>query len=83
MKFDPQPEIIEADDEEYDRDELANYESYQLQSNDMTSSTNMNVDMVKLTNKKRQYLQDHINDKNGTYSYLEDPVEYKKARKRL
>jgi len=28
-------------------------------------------------------LQDSIFDKNGAYSYLEDPVEYKKARKRL
>jgi hypothetical protein len=28
-------------------------------------------------------LQDAIIDKNGAYTYLEDPVEYKKARKRL
>jgi hypothetical protein len=37
----------------------------------------------KLTNKKRQYLENEIHDKNGAYSYLEDPTEYKKARKRL
>lgn len=37
----------------------------------------------RLTNKKKQYLQDAINDKNGSYNYLEDPIEYKKARKRL
>lgn len=39
--------------------------------------------MTKLTNKKRQYLQDQIVDRNGAYSYLDDPQEYKKARKRL
>ena len=38
---------------------------------------------LKLTNKKKQYLQDAIFDKNGAYTYLDDPVEYKKARKRL
>lgn len=42
-----------------------------------------NLDIKKLTSKKRQYLQDQINDKNGVYSYLDNPVEYKKARKRL
>ena len=41
------------------------------------------MDVNKLTNKKKQYLQDAIIDKNGAYTYLEDPVEYKKARKRL
>jgi len=41
------------------------------------------IDVQKLTNKKKQYLQDAIIDKNGAYSYLEDPIEYKKARKRL
>lgn len=39
--------------------------------------------MEKLTNKKKQYLQNQIVDKNGAYSYLADPTEYKKARKRL
>lgn len=42
-----------------------------------------NIEFAKLTSKKRQYLQDQIKDKNGVYSYLEDPEEYKKARKRL
>lgn len=41
------------------------------------------VGLQRLTNKKKQYLQDAIFDKNGEYTYLEDPVEYKKARKRL
>jgi len=41
------------------------------------------VDVNKLTNKKKQYLQDAIIDKNGAYTYLDDPIEYKKARKRL
>ena len=47
---------------------------------DMSAS---NLDVKRLTNKKKQYLQDAIIDKNGAYSYLNDPVEYKKARKRL
>jgi hypothetical protein len=42
-----------------------------------------NFDVNKLTNKKKQYLQDAIIDKNGAYTYLNDPIEYKKARKRL
>ena len=42
-----------------------------------------NIDINKLTNKKKQYLQDAIFDKNGAYTYLDDPIEYKKARKRL
>jgi len=41
------------------------------------------IDIAKLTSKKKQYLVDQIEDKNGSYSYLEDPIEYKKARKRL
>jgi hypothetical protein len=41
------------------------------------------MDLDKLTNKKKEYLQDSIIDKNGAYNYLEDPNEYKKARKRL
>ena len=41
------------------------------------------INLDRLTNKKKEYLQDAIIDKNGAYSYLEDPLEYKKARKRL
>jgi len=41
------------------------------------------INFDRLTNKKKQYLQDAIVDKNGAYNYLEDPTEYKKARKRL
>jgi hypothetical protein len=51
---------------------------------DSTENANdKSVDFSRLTNKKKQYLQDAIVDKNGAYSFLEDPVEYKKARKRL
>ena len=49
----------------------------------MDQSRMNSVDIQKLTNKKKQYLQDAIIDKNGAYSYLDDPIEYKKARKRL
>lgn len=41
------------------------------------------IDISKLTSKKQQYLKDQIIDKNGAYSYLDDPNQYKKARKRL
>lgn len=41
------------------------------------------IDISKLTSKKQQYLKDQIVDKNGAYSYLDDPNQYKKARKRL
>jgi hypothetical protein len=52
--------------------------------NDSTENAmDKSVDFSRLTNKKKQYLQDAIIDKNGAYSFLDDPVEYKKARKRL
>lgn len=35
----------------------------------------------RLTNKKKEYLQEIIADKNGVFNYVEDPIEYKKARK--
>jgi len=41
-------------------------------------STNEN-----LTNKKKEYLKEEILDKTGKFSYLQDPIEYKKARKRM
>lgn len=68
MKF--APEITDCRDDELD------------DSHDGTMTCG-NMDVNKLTNKKKQYLQDAIIDKNGAYTYLEDPVEYKKARKRL
>jgi bZIP transcription factor len=37
----------------------------------------------RLTNKKREYLEEAIEDKNGRFCYEEDPSEYKKARKRM
>ncbi len=37
----------------------------------------------RLTNKKREYLEEAIEDKNGRFCYEEDPNEYKKARKRM
>ncbi|TNV88205.1 hypothetical protein FGO68_gene9689 [Halteria grandinella] len=39
--------------------------------------------LARLTNKKREYLDQAIVDKNGEFNYEEDPQEYKKARKRL
>jgi hypothetical protein len=34
-----------------------------------------------LTNKKKEYLEEEILDKNGKFSYLANPGEYKRARK--
>lgn len=48
-----------------------------------TDRNQADIELEKLTNKKKEYLQDAIIDKNGAYSYLDDPLEYKKARKRL
>lgn len=36
-----------------------------------------------LTKKKLEYLQQQIHDKNGVFTYEQDPERYKKARKRL
>jgi hypothetical protein len=54
-----------------------------MDMNEMTMSNPNGIDIARLTSKKKQYLVDQIADKTGTYSYLEDPVEYKKARKRM
>jgi hypothetical protein len=63
-----------------DVEEAPYFNDDSLEANDQT---NNEINIARLTNKKKQYLQDSIFDKNGAYSYLEDPVEYKKARKRL
>jgi hypothetical protein len=36
---------------------------------------------MRLTNKKKEYLEEVIEDKNGVFDYMNDPNEYKKARK--
>ena len=38
--------------------------------------------ILAFTGKKREYASTQIKDKKGEYRYLEDPEEYKKARKR-
>jgi hypothetical protein len=50
---------------------------------DEDSLDEYNLNLARLTSKKKEYLKDAIIDKNGAYSYLEDPSGYKKARKRL
>jgi len=48
------------------------------------SSDDCTLDQIqRLTNKKREYLDEAIEDRNGVYDYAEDPREYKKARKRM
>jgi hypothetical protein len=50
----------------------------------MDDSMDQTLDQFgKLTNKKKEYLQEKINDKNGIFDYKRDPQEYKKARKRM
>jgi hypothetical protein len=39
-------------------------------------------DVANLTGKKRQYIDAQIVDSTGEFNYLENPNEYKKARKR-
>ena len=56
---------------------------FNMDSTENENGYDKSIDLSRLTNKKKQYLQDAIIDKNGAYSYLEDPTEYKKARKRL
>ena len=51
--------------------------------NDFSHTDDSKINIDKLTNKKKEYLKESILDKNGQYSYLENPSEYKKARKRL
>lgn len=60
------------------QDMTANFDPAQLEH-----AKAAGIDLGSLTNKKKQYLMNEIIDKNGAYSYLEDPQEYKKARKRL
>merc|ERR1712137_1102335 len=54
-----------------------------MDSTENENGCDKSIDLSRLTNKKKQYLQDAIIDKNGAYTFLGDPVEYKKARKRL
>jgi len=37
---------------------------------------------VNLSKKKQQYITQDIVDRSGAYSYADDPLNYKKARKR-
>ena len=48
---------------------------------DMDRSMSDMSQFNKFTNKKQAYLEQIIKDKNGVYKYIDDPVEYKKARK--
>lgn len=51
-------------------------------SNDYSHNGSCSIDDIDhLTNKKKEYLQEIIEDKNGVFTYLEDPNEYKRARK--
>jgi hypothetical protein len=78
-------ENIEAEGGIFDEEtlEFNNNFNYNDDCDELQMGKNNSLDYIRLTNKKKQYLQDAIIDKNGAYSFLEDPVEYKKARKRL
>ena len=39
--------------------------------------------IARLSKKKQQYMVQAIEDKSGTFDYANDPIAYKKARKRL
>ena len=49
------------------------HEENSMVQSDMTS--------IKLTKKKKEYLEKAIEDKSGVFNYNEDPNAYKKARK--
>merc|ERR1719163_2778481 len=76
------PSAFSYEKEDQELDTQNQYDDSVEANNDNTTGET-NATAPRLTNKKKQYLQDAIFDKNGAYSYLEDPVEYKKARKRL
>jgi hypothetical protein len=52
-----------------------------MSSNDQSNSNDLSDSTRKLTNKKIEYLNEQIMDKNGLFDYLMDPNEYKRARK--
>lgn len=45
------------------------------------SNEDSELGLENLTNKKKEYLQQVILDKNGQFDYVHNPGEYKKARK--
>ncbi|CDW72099.1 bzip transcription factor family protein [Stylonychia lemnae] len=58
------------------------HQSVVSNSKDTMSCDNTFEMVAKLTKKKQKYLQEVIQDKNGTFKYIDDPIEYKRARKR-
>ncbi|CDW72333.1 bzip transcription factor family protein [Stylonychia lemnae] len=52
-------------------------------SNSYDDSGDFDMSYEKLTNKKKEYLQEIIADRNGVFNYVKDPDEYKRARKRM
>jgi hypothetical protein len=82
MRIHHHPSAFSYEKEDQELDTQNQYDDSVEANNDNTTGET-NATAPRLTNKKKQYLQDAIFDKNGAYSYLEDPVEYKKARKRL
>ena len=54
-------------------DRLSSEEENSMEQSDMTS--------IKLTKKKKEYLEKAIEDKSGVFNYNDDPNAYKKARK--
>ena len=75
--------IIEAPATKKTKKQSKNEVSYRVEPDSEEDSQNYTEGMTfeRLTNKKKEYLQEHIEDRNGTFTYLQDPEEYKRARK--
>jgi hypothetical protein len=58
-----------------------NSESFNEDQDSIENSESMQNN--KLTGKQKQYLKSQIEDNTGSYNFLVNPDEYKKARKRL
>ena len=83
MKYDEETITFEASENKDTTNSAQNRTEGTVDPKRYDNATAAGINVDKLTNKKKQYLMNEIIDKNGAYSYLEDPNEYKKARKRL
>eukprot|EP00347_Sterkiella_histriomuscorum_P023779 403333418 len=83
----PQQSSINQSNEEssISNQDSSNSASNQSSTNSKRTKSDENTydQFNKLTNKKQKYMKEIIQDKNGTFTYVENPQEYKKARKRM
>eukprot|EP00347_Sterkiella_histriomuscorum_P014129 403362056 len=82
-----QQQNVSKSDKKAQKDEKKSAKSKVQFENEFSSSNDYSGDydqtFDRLTNKKKEYLQQMIEDRNGVFDYLNDPNEYKRARKRM